>query len=92
MMHNQVPTVMTPHFEQRTGGGQGQYRAHPKPPSLDHIIRSMELSRARWFLAKIYTILCQSLHATDHPYLQRQKLYHQQRRGASVQDVEVSLD
>ena len=33
-------------LEQRTGGGQGQDRGHPKPPSIRYRTRFEELSRA----------------------------------------------
>ena len=80
------------HLEQRTGGGQGQDRGHPKPPSSRYYTRSKELSQACRLLPEIHTRLCQSLQATHHPSLQRQRFHHRQRREARIYDVEASTN
>ena len=78
--------------EQRTRGGQGQDRGHPKLPSFRYHTRLKEISRACRLLPEFHLGLCKSLQATHHPSLQRQRLHHRRRREARIHNAEASTD
>ena len=77
---------------QRTRGGQGEDRGHPKPPFSSYHMRYEELSRACRLLTEIHTRLCKSLQATHYSSLERQRLHHQRRKEAHIWDAEASID